>query len=577
MGQRRTSHVDYDDVLRHIGQFGTYQIRIHFLLWLTSAAGGLAVVVYSFTAFNAASRCAVPYCESPGTSLFNDTSDFVKLGVSSADSCQYYGLTSDSDGQPPTIPSDDMCNNYVDKLKRNRTGDLILRTCEGNLINDESVVQTSLVSHFGFQCDWSYLREIYGATYMVGMLVGSFFFGLVSDKFGRMKALMLSVIFVSAGGFLGAFMPTAAGYGFFRFITGMGGIGCFMVTFVICVEYVGVKYTMLTGIIIEVPFAIGEIVFALEAYLVRDWYHLQLLAYTPLIIFLVLWFLVPESPRWLLATGREEEAKKIIQKAAKVNGREFPAHLFDAKHANQKAAQSTTEEGVVEEERTPNITDLFYPRVILFRSLNMFYQWFSVTMCYYGLSFASTSLLGDPYTNFLLSVCVEIPGYLFCIFVMDCWGRRPILSFAQLISGISCIFAGLLFNNEDLGGLQVFLSLIGKFGASACFAIVYVYTAELFPTVIRNTAVGSCSTVARVGGILAILITLTSTLWVSAPMVIMGIVACVAGVLALFFPETVGSELPETMDEAIKIGQNSNRGICTCICPTSIAEMFRED
>ena len=55
------------------------------------------------------------------------------------------------------------------------------------------------------------------------------------------------------------------------------------------------------------------------------------------------------------------------------------------------------------------------------------------------------------------------------------------------------------------------MSLIGKFMASACFAIVYVYTAELFPTMIRNTAIGSCSTVARVGGICALLVSLVRT------------------------------------------------------------------
>ena len=59
-------------------------------------------------------------------------------------------------------------------------------------------------------------------------------------------------------------------------------------------------------------------------------------------------------------------------------------------------------------------------------------QWFSVTMCYYGLGFASTSLSGNPYSNFFLSVLIEIPGYVFCILVMDCWGRRPILSFCQV-------------------------------------------------------------------------------------------------------------------------------------------------
>ena len=76
-------------------------------------------------------------------------------------------------------------------------------------------------------------------------------------------------------------------YALLRFITGMGGIGCFMVCFVLVVEHVGFKvadelglgdqlltmiyfqFTMLVGIAIEIPFAIGEAVLGVEAYLIR--------------------------------------------------------------------------------------------------------------------------------------------------------------------------------------------------------------------------------------------------------------------------------------------------------------------
>ena len=69
-----------------------------------------------------------------------------------------------------------------------------------------------------------------------------------------------------------------------------------------------------------------------------------------------------------------------------------------------------TLESNLSDESKPNFMDLFRPQIMLFRSTNMFYQWFSVTMCYYGLSFASVSLLGDPYTNAALSYFIEIPG-----------------------------------------------------------------------------------------------------------------------------------------------------------------------
>ena len=78
-------------------------------------------------------------------------------------------------------------------------------------------------------------------------------------------------------------------------------------------------------------------------------------------------------------------------------------------------------------------------------------------------------------------------------------GRRPILSLCQLVSGLACVACALLQGVADpaLQAAQLFLSLVGKFGASASFFVVYLYTAELFPTPVRNQAVGCCSLVAR--------------------------------------------------------------------------------
>lgn len=76
---------------------------------------------------------------------------------------------------------------------------------------------------------------------------------------------------------------------------------------------------------------------------------------------------------------------------------------------------------------------------------------------------------------------------------------------------------------------------------------------------------------------MAILIGLLSSFWQPAPMLTMGVMAVVAGSLALLLPETVGNKLPERMEDAINVGKNTNRGICTCICPKSIDDVFKEN
>ena len=150
------------------------------------------------------------------------------------------------------------------------------------------------------------------------------------------------------------------------------------------------------------------------------------------------------------------------------------------------------------------------------------------------------------------------------------------------MSGVSCIITGMLFDeieeNKALIPAQILFSLVGKFMATASFAIVYVYTAELYPTIIRNTAIGSCSCIARIGGILALVLQLLSSYYIPAPMLLLGVAGLVAGILALYLPETVGNKLPETMEEAIHIGENnSSRSIFTCVCPQSFNSLFKNN
>ena len=80
------------------------------------------------------------------------------------------------------------------------------------------------------------------------------------------------------------------------------------------------------------------------------------------------------------------------------------------------------------------------------------------------------------------------------------WGRKPLFFVTQFVPGICCILAAFLTPGTPF---FAFLTLIAKFGVSAAANVKYMYTAQLYPTSIRNTAVGTCSTIARVGGMLS--------------------------------------------------------------------------
>merc|ERR1711860_3248 len=99
----------------------------------------------------------------------------------------------------------------------------------------------------------------------------------------------------------------------------MGGHGCAMVSYVASVENSLPQYKVLLMFIPGMGFQVGEFIYAIAAYFIRDWIPLQLATCIPIVVMVLLYFVVPESCRWLISEGRIEEAKKILNKRAKIN------------------------------------------------------------------------------------------------------------------------------------------------------------------------------------------------------------------------------------------------------------------
>jgi hypothetical protein len=93
---------------------------------------------------------------------------------------------------------------------------------------------------------------------------------------------------------------------------------------------------------------------------------------------------------------------------------------------------------------------------------------------------------------------------------------------------------------------------IFKFCASASYAIIYLYSSELFPTSIRNSCMGSCSMMARIGAITApFIIGLADSLSSpSLPFLVFGVSGILGSLTALILPETLNRELPQKIHDA---------------------------
>ena len=116
---------------------------------------------------------------------------------------------------------------------------------------------------------------------------------------------------------------------------------------------------------------------------VRDWQLLTLVLSLPNFLLLGLWWLIPESPRWLAVKNRNKELVKVLEAGAKSNGKTFSC-------SDHLDATTPLEGEVVKGEA--GMLDLLRPAKIMVRSGVMFYNWLVITLCYYGLTTVASTL-----------------------------------------------------------------------------------------------------------------------------------------------------------------------------------------
>jgi OCT family organic cation transporter-like MFS transporter 4/5 len=409
---------------------------------------------------------------------------------------------------------------------------------------DTSFRESSITSEWSIVCDQKWLRAVIQAVYMGGLVTGSFFMGDLSDRYGRVPILFASSILLFVTSIATSFCPEFVSFCFTRFMNGISVAGVHNIAYVWLLEIVGTDYRAMAAVASELFWSCGFLLLAFTGYLIRDWVRLQLAIGVPTILFMLYKWVLPESPRWLLAQQRYDEAEGVFKLAAKMNHKRLPKLRF-----KDLAFQEKTTYTFIDILRTPNLRK---------RTFVLWYCWFVVCLVFYGLSLNASNLAGNPYLTFAAMGVVELPAFIFCIVTFWKIGRRTTLIASFSITGV-VLLARLLIpffpiEVEVQTTLDTACAMIGKMAATAAFCTMYVYTTEVYPTVIRSLGLGATSMMARMGGVLSPFMAGMMATNPTIPQTVFGLSCALSALLLLLLPETAGRPLPETLEDGENFG-----------------------
>ncbi|XP_070930488.1 solute carrier family 22 member 12 isoform X5 [Macaca nemestrina] len=175
------------------------------------------------------------------------------------------------------------------------------------------------------------------------------------------------------------------------------------------------------------------------------------------------------------------------------------------------------------------------------------YSWFAFGFTFFGLALDLQALGSNIFLLQMFIGVVDIPAKMGALLLLSRLGRRPTQAASLLLAGL-CILANTLVPHE-MGAVRSALAVLGLGGVGAAFTCITIYSSELFPTVLRMTAVGLGQMAARGGAILGPLVRLLGVHGPWLPLLVYGTVPVLSGLAALLLPETQSLPLPDTIQD----------------------------
>ncbi|WP_209323787.1 MFS transporter [Brevibacterium renqingii] len=392
-------------------------------------------------------------------------------------------------------------------------------------------------------------KSLITSSAIIGSFIGAAVLGNLTDRFGRKAMYVIDLLAFVIFAALTAFSQDVWQLIIFRFLLGVGIGADYPISATIVSEFASKKGRGKLSTSLGAMWFVGAVVAYLVGLAVLPlgdfaWRALLLVGAVFALVVFIFRVQLPESPRWLLAHGRVEDAKNVVEKVTGV--------------------RPTQAEIAVDDQPKPGESAKLFVGIQRRRTLFVCGFWFCYATAYYGISMYTPTIL-EPFTSGShVSVIIGsgviallgLAGSVIGMNLVDSWGRRPLIitSFAGLTAALivlACVVG------PSFGFLVVLFSIAVLFANSGGGILNFVYPTELFPTSLRATGSGLATSVSRIGSILGVLAFPNlvaawgnnAALWVFAAVGAAGLLICV-----FMAPETKNRSLEEiNLEEAARV------------------------
>ena len=429
--EKKTNGIDYllDNV---IGGGGWGQWTVLLCQLPIGIASGLPTLIHMFAAFEPRHRCFVPICDN------GDISNNISRAINNP-FVQY------------TIPKEYGSNEIFredenfDPCKMYELLDEKTVTCAASSFNNLSIIgcnkwiydtsefTETLTTTSNLVCEDEWKRRFLGTLLMLGLLVGSIIGGRLGDKFGRKVTIFGAHIVMIPIVMFGGFSPNYATYASLRLVSATCLPIMWISGHVLTLELFGKEYRKSIAMVKDFFAPMSELVLVVIIYTTRQWKYIHIWAGLGCLLPLPLYFIIPESPRWLAMNGKLQSAEEVLTKIGRRNGKNMSDHQIQIIRNTLASIEKDANKTEGQENLSP--LDMFRPTHVA-KTLILLFNWVTIVIGVYTLSLNATKLSGDLFLNYSLVVLAgSFPGTFALLISLKFFGRRFNLFYTQFILG----------------------------------------------------------------------------------------------------------------------------------------------